>query len=60
MAHIHVKIKPWYLTVMIISTFLDSVRFIFEMIYFSQTQKEYSNITEDKRHFQAVQRGSYS
>ena len=56
MAHIHVRIKPQYLTVRIISTFRDSVCFIFFKRFFSShTQKEVSIITEDKSYFQAVQ-----
>ena len=39
MAHIHVRIKPQYLTVRIISTFRDSVCFIFLRDFFLVTHR---------------------
>ena len=55
-AHIHVRIKRYYLTVRIISTFLDSVCSIFlKDFFFSHTQKEFIDVTEDKSYFQAIQ-----
>ena len=60
MAQIHARIKPLYLIVRIISTFIYSVCFTFIKDFSSQTQKEISNIIEDKSYFQVVQSRRYS